>query len=464
MTTARGIPALALLAAVAALGWVSCSGKQSSGNTRDAAAGTGGSGAGADGSGGTVSTGGSGATAGSGATGGGGGAGGDWGAAPDWEPTNLVAAGCPIERLANAPQVRFWKWKPCSWSPADCEEAVFNPDLVGTSPNYRGLASVVQDDGTDVRVGLAFDMVGYDALFGSADGTGEVGIRTALPATKCAIGAVSIFGNRFGVQVFRELKQYSAEFGGVLGDLDGPAKSQVAFTASQVNPGAIVQGGWLGSARWIWWLATYGYSTVSAVDGSGYIEFVTMKSPGNFVYLGPPITTGKLFLFDAFVGDDAGLAHGRIFYSDGIAAPQVYLEPTEPDTYYGRPIYANTYVGFFKGIGFQDVNSYKSVELWASPYSDDPSQLKPVKLGTIPDNSMAAEPAGGWGHAAFETSAGVNKWDVLIWNLADGTHRRFKLADGYNLIAFLGVSRKYAWVGAAKLGGQQPYLLRINVQ
>ncbi len=59
-------------------------------------------------------------------------------------------------------------------------------------------------------------------------------------------------------------------------------------------------------------------------------------------HLGPPITTGKLFLFDAFVGDDAGLAHGQIFYSDGMAAPQVYLEPSEPGTYYGRPIYANS--------------------------------------------------------------------------------------------------------------------------
>jgi hypothetical protein len=78
------------------------------------------------------------------------------------------------------------------------------------------------------------------------------------------------------------------------------------------------------------------------VDGSGYTEFVTVKSPGNFAYLGPPITTGKLFLFDAFVGDDAGLAHGQIFYSDGMAAPQVYLEPSEPGTYYGRPIYANS--------------------------------------------------------------------------------------------------------------------------
>ncbi len=459
MRNTRTIAGAVLAAAVLGLGWLSCSGKQNATTTPDAAAGAAGSGgAGAGGSGGSVATGGSGGTAGSGGSAGTP----EWGAAPDWEATTLTPAGCPIERLANAPQVRFFKWKPCSWSPNDCEEAVFNPDLVGSSPNYVALASVVQDDGTAVRVGLEFELPGEPGLFATAEGQGLAGLRSASSATKCGIGGVSVYGNRFGVELYREVKQYTAEYGGVLGDLDGPAKSQLPFTASQVNPNAIVQGEWLGSARWIWWLASYGYGTVSATDGSSYTEFVTMQSPGNFVYLGQPITTGKLFLFGGFVGDDAGMAHGNVYYSDGIAAPQVYIEPTEPDTYYGRPIYANSYVGFFKGIGFKDVNVYNSVELWASPYSEDPSKLKPVKLAALPYKGMPVNSAGGWGHAAF---GGPTKDKAAwVWNLATGAQQTFPFPQDYRLSAFLGVSRQHVWVSGSILGGATPYLIRFRLQ
>lgn len=445
-------PVPALLVAVLGLGWLSCSGKQSAANKPGAAPGNdGGGAAGAGGAGGAGAKGGSGGPGGSGGSAGGH----AWNAAPEWKPTSTVVAGCTIERLVNAPDVRFFTWAPCSWSPADCEQAVLNPDLVGPDPDLVGSGSTVQDDGTTVRVGLEFDSPGDEALFATQDGMGLAGIRPAL-SSGCHTGGVSLRTSRFGVQIWRDTSQDS---GGVLGDLDGGAEP-VGFTLGNPPPGS-PQGLALGPTRWLWWWSGYGYGSVSASDGSGYAELATLHSPEDFAYLGPPVATGKLFLFDALLGGDAGLEQGAIFYSDGVAAPQAYLQPTAPDTYYGRPIYAGGYVAFFKGIGFQAVDRYDSVELWASPYSDDPAQLQPVKVADMPFTSMPARPIGGWGLAAF---AGASpKKPLWVWNLAKGAQRTYQLPADHTPQAILGVTRTHLWLGASKPGGATSYLLRLEL-
>jgi hypothetical protein len=450
--------AVSVLTLAVAGAWVSCSGKTSI-NRPDAAAGSGGSGAGEVGaSGGNGGTGGT--TPLTGESGGIGGAvdAGSWGQAPDWEPTNMVAAGCKIDRLVNAPEVRFFKWEACSWSPGNCERAVFNTDLVSAGPDFVGAASSVYDDGAGVRVGLKFDSANYESLFATGDGIGLVGVRAAQPG--CELDSSSVRGNRFAVRVARNLSQTSSAHGAVLGDVTGPNKSQLGVTFTNAPSFGIAQLDALGTSRWLWWYATYGYSTVSALDGSGFTMFVRMGGPLDIVYLGWPTTTGDLFLFDAFTADDAGAAHGKILYSDGIAAPQIYLQPTEPDTYYGAPAYANDYVAFFKGIGFQNVNQYSSVEVWATPYSPDPSQLAPVKIGDDPLNSFPTPPTGGWGYVAFN---GLTLQDALhVWNLATATEHVYGMPTSYNLISLIGITRTHVWVGAGA-GGQMPDLIRIRL-
>jgi hypothetical protein len=146
----------------------------------------------------------------------------------------------------------------------------------------------------------------------------------------------------------------------------------------------------------------------------------------------------------------AGMVHGKILYSDGVGAPQTYLEPTEPDAHYGRPIYANSHVAFFKGIGLQDVGKYSSVELWVSPYSENPSQLKPTKLADFPFQGMPGEPRGGWGFAAM--GGPTQDEPVWLWNLPNATQRTYGLG-GYPLDAFPGISHEHLWVTASKTGG-----------
>ncbi len=125
-------------------------------------------------------------------------------------------------------------------------------------------------------------------------------------------------------------------------------------------------------------------------------------------------------------------------WSDGIAPPAVYLEPSAPNDAYGSPMYANSHLGFFRGINRQDINTYDSVELWASPYSDDPAKLQPTKLATTGAQSIPIGRTGGWGFAAFPTltTPDDSSREFAIWNLAAGTSKIRKLPDTYGQTIF----------------------------
>ncbi len=169
----RGFVLASLALGAASLGWWSCSGQTSDQHPRNdaGAAATGATG----GSGGASATGGA-SPGGAGGTGNSGGI--DWGPAPKWESTGLVVATCPIERLANASEIRMFAWQPCAWAPNDCEQAVFNAAVVGTKPVLVARVSTVQDDGTDVRVGLALALVvGPDLRLHLGLGTGRLGLQ-----------------------------------------------------------------------------------------------------------------------------------------------------------------------------------------------------------------------------------------------------------------------------------------------
>jgi hypothetical protein len=453
------VAAFALVGSMAILSWWSCS-------SDERADGMGGHDGGAEGGGaaGTSPTGGAG---GGGATGGSGGSnsdgGIDWGVDPKWESTSASAVGCPIERLTNAAELRVFAWQPCSWSPNDCAQAVFNPKLVGTDARFTPSSSV-HDDGVTVRLGLAFQFSSPQSIFADSEGSGLDGVRLDAPSTQCLLASASVWGSRFGATVALLQTQ---QLGGMVGEL-GQQGDLKAFTLSAQPPGG--PGAYImGTDRWVWWWSpASALTSVSAVDGSGYAEFASSKSPAPWVYLGPPVSTGTKFLIDAQEGDDAGMAHESILISDGIAAPQTYLKAPDPKDNYGMPIYANSHVAFFRGIGIQDINVYDSVELWTSPYSETPAALQPVKLATIASQSMPTHGAraGGWGFAAFSAFVPPNgERELVIWNLTKGTSRSHVLPDKYDPQGMLGITRTHLWQGAADLGkAPSSHLIRIRLE
>jgi hypothetical protein len=447
----RSVLIAAFVAGAASVAWWSCSGEPSEeAHGSDAGgAGNGGAAGAAGGAGGVSATGGTGGVGNTGGV--------DWGPAPKWEAANIAGIPCPVERLANATEIRMFSWEPCPWASKDCEQAVLNSAVMGTGPAF---GARVDDDGANIRVVLGATSPKQVTLFALENGAGLAGFRPEGTGPKCILGNTSIRGDRFASLVAANVNAAGGQFGGILGELGTAAQSATGFTSINQPPGG-PQGVSLGITRWLWWWApTYAYTSVSALDGSDYKPIATTMPPSELVYLGPPVATGKTFLFDAVSADDAGLAHGKILYSDGVSVPQVYLEPSEPDTHYGRPIYANSYVGFFKGIGLQDVNQYGSVELWSSPYSDDPSQLKPTKLAVLPYHSMPGEPAGGWGFALIGDTLAE---PIGIWDLAKATERTYPLSsDTDRWMGAAGVTRQHAWVVTANFTWTEYYLLRFR--
>jgi hypothetical protein len=448
------------LAFAGLVGWWACSSDDGTADpSRDSGTDAGGtiSGGGAGGAGGTP-VGGSGGTGGSGIDSG-------FGADPVWEGTTATATGCPVERLANATDVRVFNWEPCSWSPSDCEQAVFNTKLVGPEGGFIR-TSIAQDDGTTVRLGLSFAEAFQPglsknlAVYALDSGEALDTFRAVGDNDVCRISGVSLWDKRFA---FKLAPNNQLAHGGVVGAL-GSKDQPIGFTFASEPPGGS-QGYYLGSDRWVWWWApTYAYTSVSTLDGSDYKHFATTAQPNSLVFLGAPVSTGSTFLFSAFEGDDAGVAHGKIMWSDGIESPQVYLDPGTPDDRFGEPIFANGHLAWFRGIGIQDVNKFNSVELWASPYSPNPAELAPTKLTTLGSQSLPAlATSGGWGFAAYPTFApGTDDRELLIWDLAKATSKTHLLPEGYDLTVLLGISRTHLWVGASKFG-QAPsiYLIRI---
>jgi hypothetical protein len=453
----RRLPALALGSALAAAAaWAACSSDEPHGRPAGKDGGAG--------AGGTVASGGSGALGGtmpSGGTGGSGGTPGDageWGALPNWVAFPGSAVGCTYERMTNAAQIRFFKWEPCSWTDG-CEQAVFNPTLFGQNVSF-GNNSTVVDDGTSVRVGLTIWSEHNMAVIAGEDGMGMDGIRDTGGTFDCRLAASSIWKDRFAIHV----TDYDVKhFGGILGKV-GDTTPPVAFTIPEPPPAGGTQQFVLGDTRWLWWWAPVDrLSTVSATDGSNFQIFA--KFGGSIVGYSNSATTGPLFLAQEYEVQDGGHVQGKIAYSDGVSPMKPYLVPPDPNDDYAYPAFADSYVGFMRGISQKNVNVYDSVEIWATPYSTDPSQLKPEFVASFPYAS-AAPMAGGWGRLATGTMV-PPKGDagVAIWTLGNKSVVTYPMPETYTRWALVGLTRTHFWLGAQKPAmGDEAYLMRFKVE
>jgi hypothetical protein len=454
----RTLAAGALASCAAILLWWSCSSSAPERVSENGDAGT-------AASGGTGGVGGA-ASGGLTAAGGRGGAGPvDWGADPKWELTTAVAAGCPVQRLVNASELRILAWQPCAWSSANCEEAVFNPKLVGSDPGYTP-ASEVHDDGSEVRIGLNFGFQAVAALIARRDGWGVDGIRNHFEPAECHLWGINLFGERFGVMVapFDDSPFGNGPKGGVLGRIGATIDSPVGFTIPVPTAGYGPGERRMGQARWAWrWGDSGRLTSVSSTDGSGFAEFATSSPRGPFLMIPFVVNTGRRFLFDVYELHDGGAVQSTIQSSDGIAPAEPYLVPASPDEHYGFPAYANSHVAFIKGINMRDINLFDRTELWASPFSDNPDELAPVKVADLPYQSMALI-AGGWGRVVTPNgpAEGAASSSLLVRDLAQGSEYSVALPKEREFKKFLGLSREHLWLAVSKpASGKVEYLVRF---
>ena len=223
----------------------------------------------------------------------------------------------------------------------------------------------------------------------------------------------------------------------------------------------------LGADRWLWWWAPVDrLSTVSAKDGSGFQIFAAVTFSSTAQMYVDPTTTGPLFLTKEYDLTDGGHLQGKIAYSDGVSPTKPYLVPDNPNDDYGSPAFANTHVGFMKGITQKSLNLYDSVEIWATPYSTNPSELKPELIGAFPFTSMATL-VGGWGHLGTATKIPPDdSLGLAVWTIATKSVRNYPVPEDHFPSALLGVTRTHFWVGAEKptAGGEYAFLMRFNVE
>ncbi len=236
---------------------------------------------------------------------------------------------------------------------------------LGFSPGF------VQDDGVTVRVALSFLSASFVT---SEDGWILDGIRRTEGST-CLLAGGSLFGARFGVNVVSDGLD---QIGGALATVG--AAGMDTFTMANPPPGT--PGPFLlGANRWLWGWAPVNRLSSFDLEGGDFQLFAPVPLGGPALAFTSPVAAGSLFLFKEYDEKDGGTFQGKIAWSDGVKPPATYLQPPSPDDDYGSPAYAHTHVGFLKGIGRKDVNSYDSVELWASPFSGDPEQARAPARG-----------------------------------------------------------------------------------
>ena len=128
------------------------------------------------------------------------------------------------------------------------------------------------------------------------------------------------------------------------------------------------------------------------------------------------------------IATDGGKLGANIVVTDGISPPSPYLDPPS-DSWYGLPIFAHSHIAWMRGVNPTQINLFERVELWASPYTADPAQLKPQKVSDWPDKYFNINGwAGAFGTIAVVTTAadGTSLEDT-IWNLDSMTTYKYAI-------------------------------------
>jgi hypothetical protein len=314
------------------------------------------------------------------------------------------------------------------------------------------VTSDLEDALPGVVVALGFALPGGDTtvLFARDDGQLLDGYRTSYGSNKCSLGSASVGPNRYGVIMMMDLNPTLRRVGGVLAGF-APAPP-VFFEVTPTPPGYGPAPTEMNDARWLWRYYPDTYVTVSVTDGSNPVTFVKYSDPAPGAVLDLtywPAAIGPMFLFQQVSTPDGIAVESQLAVSDGIQPPEPYLIPP-PDTADDKPGYAHTHLGWFRGIHPTGPGVYDKLEIWASPYSADPTMLTPYK---VDDYALKSPPL--WiaaGHGWFAAHSGQDPpvyGELYAWNLATKARKAFTLPGGRKLRGMIGISPTHVWVTGA---------------
>jgi hypothetical protein len=375
---------------------------------------------------------------------------------PVWAPIAATPAGCAVERVTNPAEVRAFSWAPCEGTPV-CEQVVFTPAFDGVSPTAN---SSVREGGGVTRLALSFyDATKYYTIFVDQDGWLIDGYRVERGgAAHCLIGSGAWWASRYGVVVITADPDPSkVKVGGLLhtfGAAGPPLSFDVTPTPTGVGPGAQA----MGSDRWMWRYYPDKLLSMRTTDGAGAATVAGPADP-TILALGNPVSVGPSFLFSEVELPEGGALRGFIASSNGVDPPTPYLASTD-GSFYDFPAFADTHVAWLRGIGIVNVNKYQAVEVWASPYSEDPGALAPYKVDDYPATSMSYTIGGHGRLAAPSTVDAPVHGESYVWDLATKTRTSVVLPGGRRYYGYLGLTSKHLWIlGAPQDDSLPPDLL-----
>ncbi|MBI4953802.1 MAG: hypothetical protein HY908_17385 [Myxococcales bacterium] len=382
----------------------------------------------------------------------------DPGDEPSWAPFATLVD-CPIERVANAKQVRAFHWESCG---PGCESAVFRPgwEVVGDNAVHGG--TVVSAAGNVVvALNRAHLDKYYEVLFTTGDGwlIDAYRVEPVSPGA-CLVHTENTDGVRYGFVVDSGPLGHR-KLATVLAPLDGSAAPMTysydpAPFGYGPNPSAF------GSTRWVWYYYSDRLDSVSTLDGSGLVTLGQYSDLGPILAIYGPKWTGDQFLFGQVNLVDPVTVQGVLARSDGVAPSSTYLAPVD-GSFYGAPDFAHSHLAFFRGIGQLDVNEFQAVELWASPYSADPAALAPYKVADWPWSAMPPETASGYGWftAPLPDPPALTLNTLAAYDLASKARIDFQVPGGLRLYHDLGVSPGFVWYLAGPQTGGMSYFGRF---
>lgn len=346
-----------------------------------------------------------------------------------------VADHCTFLNVPDPTRYQLFKWAACN-GVANCEVARFNPLPPDQTTFYEfDYGGVVNDDGTATRAVIHISDSLGDLVF-VTDAAGRLlnGYRISGMlgyGDECYVG-VGLWNDHFGV-LASPVSRDNGTFGLIYGTAGQHAVPRLV----------IAQGYWagpwirMGESRWAETMNTVTtFSNVTGEDGydvSGSGRAENLRVAGND------------FLFQSTTGSVV-FGPSEIDFTDGILPAKPYLVPSDGSDYVA-PAYANSYVFWLRGVDPNRTDgTFGHVEVWDSPYSPDPAQLAPEKLG---DSPVAHSPGcydGGWGR--YAEAIGVDA--IEVWNAASKTTQMLALPAGWQTKEILGLTRDHLWITATR--------------
>jgi hypothetical protein len=368
---------------------------------------------------------------------------------PEWETMTGKVAGCEIQKLVNSAQLRLFEWEPCDGIDG-CERTKTNKNVFSDAYGAGWMGtSVVRDDDGVTRLGLVTGDPTQSSMavyYATDDGQALGGYRP-LGSDLC-VPATAIRGARRATSVVVRPEGKPFLSGGMLDTFDGAPPVLFDLPSGQMgSPTPEV----LGDERWVWdWVMPERLTSVSASDGGDFREIVKVQYDGPLVKVGNLVTTGPLFLFsELFVDQDAGTVTRIIASSDGVAAPEPYLVPSD-DSFFLFPGFAGTHVGWIRGIHPTDTNAFERVEMWAAAYSPNPAELQPYMIEALPYGFGAGSYAAAHGKYAAVYPVDSETWThEIIWDLATKAKQVIDIGPNVVVRSHYGLTKEYVWLGTA---------------